>query len=224
MTPPIDTTAGDLPARRALAHVSDDDLVGRLVATATRLAELYDRHGGVAYGLALRIVRTAEAAEDVVQDAFLAVQRGAATFDPRRAPARAWLLLTVRSRALDRLRREGRRPTVELDDERDGAAGGAPDAGAEALRSLEGAARARGPRDAPRRRPPPARARLLRRALAVRDRRAARAAARHRQAPHLQRPRAAAHPPFERAPMHSSTDRTGHPAPEDLAAYLLDGG
>ncbi len=138
MTPPIDTTAGDLPARRALAHVSDDDLVGRLVGgDGDALAELYDRHGGVAYGLALRIVRTAEAAEDVVQDAFLAVQRGAATFDPRRAPARAWLLLTVRSRALDRLRREGRRPTVELDDERDGAAGGAPDAGAEALRSLE---------------------------------------------------------------------------------------
>ena len=52
------------------------------------LAELYDRFGRVAYGLALRILRDPALAEDAVQDAFLAVWRTAAAFDPRRGKAR----------------------------------------------------------------------------------------------------------------------------------------
>ena len=46
------------------------------------LAELYDLFGRAAYALALRIVRDASQAEDVVQEAFLDLWRGAARFDP----------------------------------------------------------------------------------------------------------------------------------------------
>ena len=52
------------------------------------LAELYDRFGRIAYGLAVRILRDRSLAEDAVQDAFLGAWRTAAAFDPGRGTAR----------------------------------------------------------------------------------------------------------------------------------------
>jgi RNA polymerase sigma-70 factor (ECF subfamily) len=68
----------------------------------------------------------APAAEDVVQDAFVAIWRHAAAFDPRRGNVRPWLLTTVRNRCLDILR--GPRPTIGLDpDDADSRSVTAPD-------------------------------------------------------------------------------------------------
>jgi RNA polymerase sigma-70 factor (ECF subfamily) len=96
--------------RRDLAHLSDE----ALVALAARsddlaLAELYDRFGRAAYGLALRVIRDEALAEDAVQEAFLAVWRGAARFVPERAKASTWILTLVHRRAVDVVRREERR-------------------------------------------------------------------------------------------------------------------
>lgn len=101
-----------------LAHLSDEALPA-LVAGGDEaaLAELYDRFGRVAYGLALRIVRDANLAEDAVQDAFLAAWRTAASFDPRRGKASTWLLTIVHRRAVDVVRREERRRAEPLDAE-----------------------------------------------------------------------------------------------------------
>ena len=55
----------------------------------TALSDLYDRYGRIAYTLAYRILGEPEAAEDVVQDAFLAAWRGAATFKRERGNARS---------------------------------------------------------------------------------------------------------------------------------------
>ena len=51
--------------RRALAHLSDEALVA-LVARSddSALGELYDRIGGLAYGLAYRVLRDESLAED----------------------------------------------------------------------------------------------------------------------------------------------------------------
>ncbi len=96
--------------RREHAHLSDEAVVA-LVARSddSALAELYDRHGRVAYGLALRVVRDKALAEDAVQDAFLDVWRSAARFRPERSKASTWILTLVHHRAVDVVRREERR-------------------------------------------------------------------------------------------------------------------
>lgn len=101
---------------RDLAHLSDEALVA-LVARAddAALAELYDRFGRVAYGLALRVVRDPGLAEDAVQESFLAVWRSAGRFVAERAKASTWILTLVHRRAVDIVRREQPRRTDPLD-------------------------------------------------------------------------------------------------------------
>src|SRR6266550_5587813 len=101
---------------RDLAHLSDEALVA-LVARADdgALAELYDRFGHVAYGLALKVVRDPALAEDAVQDAFLAVWRSSGRFVAERAKASTWILTLVHRRAVDVVRREQPRRTEPLE-------------------------------------------------------------------------------------------------------------
>jgi len=68
---------------------------------ATALAGLYERHAGLLFGLALRIVKERREAEDLLHDVFLEAFRCAKDFDPRRGKARTWLAIRMRSRALD---------------------------------------------------------------------------------------------------------------------------
>ncbi len=97
-------------------HASDDELIGRLSrGDEPALAELYDRYGGPAYRLALRIVRDRTLAEDAVQDAFITAWRTAVAFDPRRGTASTWLMTLVHRRAVDVVRREDRRRAGTLD-------------------------------------------------------------------------------------------------------------
>lgn len=70
------------------------------------LAELYDRHGRWAYGVAVRIVRDPALAEDAVQEAFLDLWRSAGRFDPAAATVPTWLGVLVHRRAVDAVRRE----------------------------------------------------------------------------------------------------------------------
>ena len=109
--------------RKHAAHLSDEALVA-LVARGDEgaLAELYDRVGRVAYSLAHRILRDDRLAEDAVQEAFLGVWRTAAGFRAERAKASTWILTHVHRRAVDIVRREERRRTEPLDDERRDAA------------------------------------------------------------------------------------------------------
>jgi len=100
---------------RSFAHLSDEALVA-LVARSDQeaLAELYDRFGRVAYGLALRVLRDEKLAEDAVQEGFLAAWRNAERYMPERAKAGTWLLTLVHRRAVDLVRREESRRAEPL--------------------------------------------------------------------------------------------------------------
>jgi RNA polymerase sigma-70 factor (ECF subfamily) len=78
----------------------------------------YDRHGGVAYSLAYRIVGEKAAAEDVTQEAFISIWRSGARFDRARGSVRSWMLSIVRNRAIDALRsRAGKAPKLTFNDD-----------------------------------------------------------------------------------------------------------
>src|SRR5579864_8979334 len=113
---------------RELAHLSDEALVALAARSEqSALAELYDRFGRPAYGLALRIVRDEALAEDAVQEAFLTLWRTAARFVPERGKASTWILTLVHRRAVDLVRREERRRTEPLPEVEPAGVGGAAD-------------------------------------------------------------------------------------------------
>jgi RNA polymerase sigma-70 factor, ECF subfamily len=104
------TTSPPPAASRDLAHLSDEALLSLVASSDDQaLAELYDRFGRVAYGLALRILRDEALAQDAVQEAFLAIWRSADRFLAERAKASTWILTLVHRRSVDLVRREDRR-------------------------------------------------------------------------------------------------------------------
>lgn len=121
---------------------SDEMLLDRLTKRdADALDALYTRYGRVAFALAYRVLGNPEAAEDVVQEAFLSVWRNVASYRQNRGHARGWLLTVVRNRAIDSLRAREARPKVgaALDDLGSFAADG-NDPADDALRRVEAAA------------------------------------------------------------------------------------
>ncbi len=79
------------------------DRVGQRDEAALR--QLYDRTSPKLFGLAMRVVRQREWAEDVLQESFLTIWRVAGDYRSTLSPPLAWLGLIVRSRSLDLLRR-----------------------------------------------------------------------------------------------------------------------
>jgi RNA polymerase sigma-70 factor, ECF subfamily len=109
-------SAGEQPNRaerdaldaRAMRRICEGDDSG--------VAELYDRYAPVALGMALKIVRDQNEAEDVVHDAFIAIVERADQYRADRGSVVAWLITTVRNLALDRARRRVRRAQITEDD------------------------------------------------------------------------------------------------------------
>ena len=93
-------------------------MIGRVAAGDEQaLAALYDETSRIVYGLLLRILTDASAAEEVLLDVYTQVWRQAASYSRERGAPLAWLTTIARSRAIDRLRagRTERQKTEPLD-------------------------------------------------------------------------------------------------------------
>ena len=83
---------------------TDADLFSQLQNGQTDiLGVLYDRHAGLVYGIALKLLSNTAEAEDLTQDIFLSLTRKS-SFDAQRGTLRTYLAILTKSRALDRLR------------------------------------------------------------------------------------------------------------------------
>jgi RNA polymerase sigma-70 factor (ECF subfamily) len=98
-------------------HESDHTDVGLMQRVAARdtaaLAELYDRHSRLLFGLILCIVRHRAEAEDILQEAFVRVWTRAKTYDAQMGGPLPWIVRVARNCAIDRLRARRVRSTVD---------------------------------------------------------------------------------------------------------------
>lgn len=85
----------------------DEVLIRRVAESGDERAfsELYDRYVGLVYGAGMRYLRDRAHAEDLVQEVFLSVWRGAASFDASKAGFATWIYRITRNRATDHVRR-----------------------------------------------------------------------------------------------------------------------
>lgn len=106
---------GPLPISQGEAGPSDASLVMAIAAGSREaLAELYDRYAPTLLGLAQRLLRSPSDSEDLLHDFFLEVWQQAHTFDAGRGSVRAWLVMRLRCRALDRLKSASYTRTISL--------------------------------------------------------------------------------------------------------------
>jgi RNA polymerase sigma-70 factor (ECF subfamily) len=99
----------------ALLDVHDVQLVEELAGgNPSALGRLYDRHAPLLLGVGMRIFKNRSEAEDVLHDVFMEVWRRADTFDAQRGSVRAWLVVRMKSRCLDKIRSAGRSRAVSL--------------------------------------------------------------------------------------------------------------
>ena len=81
------------------------------------LEVIVERHADAAFSLAYRMCGTRSLAEDVAQEALLAVWRGGARYDRTRGSVRTWTLGIVHHRAIDALRASSAHERRRADEE-----------------------------------------------------------------------------------------------------------
>lgn len=103
--------------RRDVKLLADEDLMVCVREGDARAFEvMFDRHSGPAFSLAYRMCGSRTRAEDVVQEAFIAIWRASARYDQSRGSVRAWILSVVHNRAIDYFRRESLRATRSVEE------------------------------------------------------------------------------------------------------------
>jgi RNA polymerase sigma-70 factor (ECF subfamily) len=103
---------------------------------ATAFEMLYDRYSRAVYSLALRMLGNPQAAQEVAQEIFFHIWRGARAFSPERGSARSWVLSLAHHQTVDAVRRQRVRTTDALPEGAAGTSGGA-DIVEQVLRGVE---------------------------------------------------------------------------------------
>jgi RNA polymerase sigma-70 factor (ECF subfamily) len=94
--------------RDRLEKLADEELMELVAGNEPDAFEvILERHANAAFSLAYRMCGTRSVAEDVVQEAFLALWRNGVRYDRTRGSVRTWTLGIVHNRAIDALRRSG---------------------------------------------------------------------------------------------------------------------
>src|SRR5215475_15184842 len=107
---------------KTLSHLSDEDLLRLMLAgDGDAFEALYDRRQVGVYRFALRMSGSAEIAEDVTHDVFIALMRDGRQFDPARGSVASYLFGIARHRTLKRLQRE--RSFVSMSEDREDGGG-----------------------------------------------------------------------------------------------------
>lgn len=87
----------------SIANQTDADLIRALRnGHVEALGIVYDRYASLVFGLARKILTSAEEAEDLTQEVFLSLYRD--LYDPKRGSLSSFLMVVTRSRSIDRLR------------------------------------------------------------------------------------------------------------------------
>jgi RNA polymerase sigma-70 factor (ECF subfamily) len=102
------------PSKPAVPEQDWVDLV-RCVASGDQVAlhSLYERSHRVVFTLSMRITGNRETAEELTLDVFHDVWRRASGYDPANGTVLGWIMNQARSRAIDRLRFEGRKKRID---------------------------------------------------------------------------------------------------------------
>jgi RNA polymerase sigma factor (sigma-70 family) len=100
---PTDTPLDDAIAVDAVLCALVNDIA---YDNQAALEKFYDATVSRVYGVAIRIVRTPELAEEVISDVYMQVWRDAARYDQSRGRVLGWLLIIARTRSLDLLRKQ----------------------------------------------------------------------------------------------------------------------
>ncbi len=108
---------GSEPGLRLVPSREPSD-VNRLVSKVARgdstaFESLYDVMGASVFGVARRVVRDPNRAEDVAQEVFLEVWRKAPSFDDARGSAKTWIMTIAHRRAVDAVRRNESQKTYD---------------------------------------------------------------------------------------------------------------
>jgi RNA polymerase sigma-70 factor, ECF subfamily len=98
------------PDETGHTELDDEELMQRLVyRDLWAFRTLYDRYGNLVYSAALRVVRDAQVAEDMVQEIFLRIWRKPESYVSQRGRFVTWLTSVTRNRAVDEVRSRSRR-------------------------------------------------------------------------------------------------------------------
>lgn len=76
---------------------------------AEAMEQFYDRHGSCLYGLALKMLRDEQDAQDVLQDTLIILWSKAPRYDPELSSPLSWAVMVLRHRAIDLMRSSERR-------------------------------------------------------------------------------------------------------------------